>query len=184
MKREQVYNAIISNDYAKMLEVFNHFKNDEKFKSVTSDQDKFFNEEKAKTGELRFNLLEKAVKNIFRILEQNNHFNQVNDLPEITVKPLRPGTPVKNPDKPVIKKNPIVDYKELPENLQKLYDQNGTLTSDMAKKHAEMTKLPKGKKYDKDRKKLVNEKAAMEEQRDLNWKKIDEWWKENKIEKK
>lgn len=198
MEKQKIQHALASNNFDDMLEVYNHFKTNEKFKNVILKHNKFFNSGSAKPGEVKFSILLKIVKDIYRILEHSNYFVMAaSKPPEIKVTPLtldpKNKATASNPDeknkenkneKPKIVKNPVVNYKELPENLQKLYDEAGALKTEMKSLHAKMVAI-KGKDINsnKARKKLVTQIAKNEEKFKENFEQIDAWWLTNKTAK-
>lgn len=188
MEKEKIQEALAANDFDAMLEVYNAYKSDEKFKNVYLKQSAYFNG--GKEAGIKHSMLNKTVSNMFRILEQTNSFTRVvkkTDEP-IGVKKLQLPPPPEPKgvvkQKPKVVKNPVVDYKELPADLQKLFDEAGKLKTESKSLHAMMEAI-KGKDVNsnKKRKKLLNQLTANEEKFKENFEIIDKWWKENKVEK-
>jgi hypothetical protein len=76
-----------------------------------------------------------------------------------------------------ILKNPKVNYKDLPENLQKVYDQFKGLYKDYDDKRAQMIDLPKDAARNAERKQLAQEIVALKKTIMGSWDEIDTWWK-------
>ena len=64
MQKEQVTEAIASKEYEQKLDIFNNFKKESIFREQAKKMDKYVNEQHAKPGEMRFNMLDRAIRNI------------------------------------------------------------------------------------------------------------------------
>jgi hypothetical protein len=80
-------------------------------------------------------------------------------------------------------KNPKINYDELPENLQRVYDQFEGLYRDYEDKRARLIDLPKDAAHNPQRKQLAGEIVAIKKTIAASWEEIDSWW-ENRGETK
>lgn len=170
MTREQVITAINGSDYQALLDIYKKYKINNKF-------DAFFSGE---PDTMRQNMLIQKVKDIFRKLEQSGVFAKpVVEVPQITVKPLdfkKPAAKTKTIERVVIDSNPHVKREDLPEKLQKLYDENGKMYGEMKSKHAALKVELKEEK----RKALVCCLSEYEDMINHNWSVIDKWYQDFK----
>ncbi len=81
-------------------------------------------------------------------------------------------------------KNPRVNYDELPENLQRVYDRFEGLYRDYEDKRAQLIDLPKEAVHNPQRKQLAGEIVALKKTITANWHEIDSWWENRKESKK
>ena len=75
-----------------------------------------------------------------------------------------------------ILKNPKVNYNELPENLQRVYDQFEGLYRKYDDSRARLIDLPKDASHNPERKKLAEEIVFLKKNIMANWNEIDTWW--------
>lgn len=185
MTKSQVINAINSNNYDDLLEVYNKYKIDKKY-------DKFFAEEQnPDINSLRYRMLLARVREIYRKLEQNNAFDPdaivaesvtgdkevISESKPIVVKPL--AFP-KNTGKVVIDNNPHIHRDKLPEEMQVLYDENGKMNQEAKSKHALLNVV----QSDAERKELMDQLCELEEKQVTNWAAIDRWYQDNIVDPK
>ncbi|MBW6490836.1 MAG: hypothetical protein K0B15_06525 [Lentimicrobium sp.] len=121
----------------------------------------------------QFRMLYSIIKNLARIQAQHPAA-----IPETKIPDQKLPHKVKTPGIIVVS-NPIVDVKELPENLSSLYFQNKALTKEISQDHVQL----KSVKTDTERKTLLDGIIEKESTRASNWKAIDAWWLENKNQK-
>jgi len=75
-----------------------------------------------------------------------------------------------------ILKNPKVNYDELPENLQRVYDRFEGLYRTYDDSRARLIDLPKDVSHNPERKMLAKEIVALKKNIMSNWNEIDTWW--------
>lgn len=75
-----------------------------------------------------------------------------------------------------VKKNPTINYDDLPDDLKKLFDENGKLESEKKTVHAKMTALSAAPENNAKRKEYSNRLIQIEASQAANWKVIDDWW--------
>jgi len=164
-------------DYKTGLEIYMEYRSNKKF-------DQFFQSvTEPAPGSMQFKMLLQKVNEIYRKVQQNPGLTK----PEpITVKPINIDELKKNKldpigsNRPRIVENPLVNVKELPEDLQKLYFENKALTKEISDLHTQLKALPKDKRYDNKRKELANIICLKDDKRAANWLAIDTWWRDNK----
>ncbi len=147
---------------------------------TSNKHDKFFSSvSNPEPGGIHFNLLITQLQNISRKLKQNPSLVKGKSL---EVKKLDPS--IKAPKasqheakRPRVVDNPLVDVKELPEDLQEKYFENKNLVKERSRVHAEMSNLPEDKKYNQERKEKAAEVLKLDNAIAGNWKAIDTWWK-------
>lgn len=133
---------------------------------------------------IHFTLLIKRMRDINRKLRSNpdrvkpeaSKFSKSIEVKELTNKKKVEITPLR----PLIVDNPMVDVKDLPEELQQKFFENKQYTKEMLGKHRDMCDIPEGDANDEKRKALANEITDIDDKRAANWKEIDDWWKANK----
>lgn len=133
----------------------------------------FHNATNPMPGGLHFNLLIDRLRVLSR--KQTSQPDQTDKV----IKAVGPAISVqriKYPGKLKIVANDLVDVKELPENLQKLYFANKDLVKTISGAHAAL----KSAKTDDERSKQMTIALEAEEKKYANWRAIDTWWKENK----
>jgi hypothetical protein len=129
-------------------------------------------------GSYQFRMLYSVIQNIARKTAQNTV--RV-DSPSISVQQIKTIVKASKEKKSgiVVVSNPLVDVKELPEDMQTLYFSTKKLTVDIAREHVRL----KSAATDDERKGLLADITRMESLRASNWKSIDSWWEENKLPK-
>jgi hypothetical protein len=102
----------------------------------------------------------------------------------LAAKPL--AEPGKHPETARVRvlNNPKVNYDELPQNLQRVYDQFEGLYRDYEDKRARLIDLPKEASHNPQRKQLAGEIVALKKTIMANWQEIDSWWENRKESKK
>lgn len=150
---------------------------------VDSSKNKFFMVDKPQT--IHQNMLLKLLMNYARV-------NRIKPLAVVkTDNPVVAGgkknKPTGNDDpggsgnkkqiqRPKIDKNPVVDYKSLPKNLQIRFDQNGRLNSEIKTYHAELKLIADDPEKKERRKVLAGLIVGIRKQMRANWDEIDSWW--------
>jgi hypothetical protein len=164
-------------DYATGLNLYNSYK-------INNKYDAFFAQVTAPhPNSMHFKILLDKIKDINRKLLANPSLVK----PEpITVKPINTDELKKKynqrskaiePKRPTIVDNPLVDVKELPANLQKLYFENKDLVVKRAGQHEKMRLLDPSPKFNAERKVLAQEIIQFDNTIAANWLEIDTWWK-------
>jgi hypothetical protein len=169
-------------DYAAGLALYNKYKN-------KNDFDKFFGGVTNPTQDsMHFKLLIKRMGDINRkLLSRPSDIKPEKTKLPITVKTIVTGDSKKKGARQnlptgeagaknqriKIVNNPLVDVKELPEELQKEYFRAGELTKLLAGKHFEMQGLGEATENDAKRKELAEEITTWEDERAKIWKKLD-----------
>ena len=176
MKRQDFIDALNSNDFSTIREIYLKYREDKEF-------DDFFNSVPTSApGSLHFNMLLKRTMNLLRVMDQNKMFdvaiaqNIPSAIPEITAKRLefkKLVSKVKTIDRIEIKKNSKVNYDLLSDEMKILFDQNGEMKSRMTGLHAEMRNLPDAAENDIKRAELLQEIKQLELKIDNNWSIID-----------
>ena len=205
MNRTEIQKALESKNYSDLLAVFNHFKNDETFKSTIFRFDKFFNNAKpGNSTDIHFAMLRARVRDILRIMDQTSYkereaeiisidnpdigkikkldFSKKGMLSEVEASKTGENKNQNIQDKSVkvkIVKNDTVNYKRLPAELKVLYQENGTLESEKKSLHAKMRTMVL-KNQAKERQNLLLAMEKMEAKQKANWSRIDKWWNDNK----
>ena len=192
MTKNEVINAINSNEYTLLLNVYNRYKINKSF-------DIFFSKTCDKNS-LQHRMLYGIVKDIFRKLLQSNGFDSEKEIikkeehtetkkqilpevnkvdiiyekPKISVREIKLNS--KTIERPIIDSNPHVNRAELPECMHALYDENGRMNNEMKSMHAAMKVEPDIEK----RKVFVTEVCNLEEKINKNWEVIDKWYQDFK----
>jgi hypothetical protein len=78
--------------------------------------------------------------------------------------------------KPVISKNPHIDYNLLPKDMQMLYDQCGELYNQQKSLHAILKTIKTDASKTEDRADLCKQIVDMQATIRTNWRTIDDWW--------
>lgn len=147
---------------------------------------KFFSQvSNAQPGTLHFNILMERMQKASRVAA----VTQANILPDITTEEIKPAKAPQKPAVPAketirtraeksvrIADNPMVDIKQLPENLQESYRRIKEIPRELAQAHGEM----KGAKTDAERAEKLQACKDLEAEKKALWGKIDEWWEKNK----
>jgi hypothetical protein len=166
---KQQFEKVLSNpSYKELCEIYKaHGKDAKKAAFLAQVAD-------AQPGSIHFNMVLKEVKDIFRIMKNNNAFTaeafHVAPAPVIKIEQKDILPPVKS--RPIIDHNPHVNRADLPEHLQKAFDDNGKMESENKTMFAEM----KVAKTNDERKRLLNAICENEETQSANWAAIDTWW--------
>lgn len=168
MNKEHFEKVLCKPSYQDLFEIYKAYGKDTKklaFFSQVAD---------AAQASIHFNMILKEVKDIFRILKNNNSFAAVATIPQAPVIKIEQKDIVLPPVKarPIIDHNPHVNRADLPERLQKAYDANGRMETENKTWFAEM----KVAKTDAERKRLLNLICDNEEKQSCNWTEIDTWW--------
>lgn len=69
-----------------------------------------------------------------------------------------------------------INYKDLPEGMKALFDENRELTKEIGQKHAEMSAMVENPENKEQRATLVNEIHAKDDRRVANWSRINAWF--------
>lgn len=179
----QEINAWLSNpskDYRVGLQIYDQYKVNNKF------DDYFHSVEDPGENDMHFKLLVKNVRDIHRKLLTNPALikTQTIVVKQIDTDDLKKKSGHRSPNaanRPRIVENPIINPKDLPEDLQKLYFENKNLTKKLSVKHAEMADMDQAEKNNEKRRQLADEICLMDDTRTANWNQIDTWWKDNKL---
>lgn len=168
MNKEHFEKVLCKPSYQDLFEIYKAYGKDTKklaFFSQVAD---------AAQASIHFNMILKEVKDIFRILKNNNSFAAVATIPQAPVIKIEQKDIVLPPVKarPIIDHNPHVNRADLPERLQKAYDENIKMETENKTSFAEM----KVAKTDAERKRLLNTICENEEKQSSNWSEIDTWW--------
>lgn len=173
-------------NYAKGVELYDKYKINKKF-------DKFFaSANNPEPGSPQSQLLYKKLATIDRKLKQNTQLVE-SEKPTVkksisvkaintdkkgkkTAKKSDDKTAKNDPKRPRIVENPLIDVKELPDDLKVKYFENKERTKLLSQKHEELKKA----KTDKDRKLIADQITVLENDRSAAWKEIDTWWNANK----
>lgn len=78
--------------------------------------------------------------------------------------------------RPRIDKNPVVRYKDLPANLQVLFDENGKLQGEIKSLHARLKLLKDDPQAKDQRAGLARQIVSRQKRNRANWDTIDTWW--------
>lgn len=168
MTKEQFEKVLAKPSYKDLFDLYKTYGKDaKKLAFLSHDTD-------AKPGSIHFNMVLKEVKDIFRILKNNNSFSAPAPVAQAPVIKIEQKDIVVPPVKarPIIDHNPHVNRADLPERLQKAYDANGRMETENKTWFAEM----KVAKTDAERKRLLNLICDNEEKQSCNWTEIDTWW--------
>lgn len=176
MNKEHFEKVLCKPSYQDLFEIYKAYGKDTKklaFFSQVAD---------AAPASIHFNMILKEVKDIFRILKNNNSFAAPAPVAQAPVIKIEQKDIVPPPVKarPIIDHNPHVNRADLPEHLQKAYDANGRMETENKTWFAEM----KVAKTDAERKRLLTQICDNEEKQSCNWAEIDSWWDHKDDEKK
>lgn len=170
-------------DYKTGLSIYNQYKTNNKF------DDYFNNAEDPKLHSMHFKLLVQRIKDIYRKIQANpatvKQQPQTLGVKQIDTEELKKKsgqhTSPNASNRARIVENPLINPKDLPEDLQNLYFENKKLTKELSVLHNEMADLDPDPKNDETRKQLAEEICSMDDTRSVNWSKIDTWWKDKKL---
>jgi chromosome segregation ATPase len=146
--------------------------------------DKFFSATNPAKNSTQFTMLVRKVADIHRKLSANPSLIKQ---PPVTVAQLQPKTMQEKfakrlqelkSERPRIVDNPIVDVKELPENLQQLYFKNKELVKKRAGYHMKAKSFDEGAEFNEQRKKYDDLVVEIDDEIAENWRQIDNWHKE------
>jgi hypothetical protein len=87
-------------------------------------------------------------------------------------------------ERPLIDSNPSVKFDELPGELQQLFRQNSSFTSEIKTFHAELKTIQDDPGKEDRRKELAQGIVERQKTTRANWDAIDRWWKNRDTEKK
>lgn len=189
MTRKQITDAIHGNNYQALLDIYNQYKMDKKY-------DQFFaGVTNPDATSHHFLMLQSRVKDILRKLDNKKAFTQEPEIAvpsketekatepqppkKITAVPLDLGKK-KVTEKVIIDSNPHINRDKLPEDMQKLYDDNGRMNQEMKSKHALLAVATSNEQ----RKTLMDELCVLEETQCRNWETIDKWYHDNIVDPK
>jgi hypothetical protein len=172
-------------DYQEGVKIFSEISNDK-------ESIRFF--QQGKPGKIHRSILERKLTNYARIhhvvpaplpekkpVEEKIHTQKHSKrMDEFSPDVLMQIETEKNViQRPMVDKNPVVRYEELPERLQVLYDENGKMYSEMKAFHAEIKQLKENESAKERREELAQEIVRREKSIRENWDVIDAWWAKN-----
>ena len=164
------------------LKIYHDYKVDTKL-------DKLFAAENPEPKSLPFTILHQKVETIYRKLVANPSLIKHGPIAvsQIDTEQLKKKFAEHNAKleskRPTIVENPLVDVKELPDDLKKLYFENKEKAKLRAGMHTQMAKLSEDESANEDRKKLAEDICQLDDEIADNWKIIDTWWTDRKNNK-
>jgi Fe-S cluster assembly scaffold protein SufB len=199
MTRKQITDAINGSNYQALLDIYNQYKIDKKFdqffSSVTNPDVKShhflmlqsrvkeilrkLDNKKAFTPETEIAVPSKETEKVFVPSKETEKATEPQHPKKITAVPLDLGKK-KVTEKVIIDSNPHINRDKLPEDMQKLYDDNGRMNQEMKSKHALLSVATSNEA----RKSLMDELCVLEETQCRNWETIDKWYHDNVVDPK
>ena len=181
MTRRAIVNAI-NGSYHQLQEVYNQYKIDNK-------HDAYFGQvSEAGKDTVHYKSLRNRVIDILRKLDQRGVFEEEDGSRKVEVgrQKVMESVAAAISVKPIVHKatkmrvviddNPHINREDLSEEMKALYDENKRIYKDMSGKHAQ---LDNADLTDMEAKTLLNDVLASEEILRENWKRIDDWYKNN-----
>jgi hypothetical protein len=155
-------------DYQKGVEIFKQLK-------IDTTAHNFYDVQKP--DQMRINMLRNALRNYARIHNiQPRKYEKLVHVPPSEVQKSILRVSKTAVTRPVIHKNPHIDYDRLNDEMKALYDKNGELARQLKSFHVAIKALGPDDKENERRRELADNILTTDNQIRANWQVIDTWY--------